>query len=99
MSREENVRADLRATRERQERLRSEVRHLNRKQKELREENRHLKGKVATLQDGVAGALIAMGEGDGEQARVLLEEALGLPVLERSADESQTDSMLSDETR
>lgn len=87
MTREENVRADLRATRERQERLRSEVRHLNQKQKELRDENRHLKGKVATLQDGVAGALIAMEEGDGERAQILLEQALGLPVLERSADE------------
>lgn len=87
MTREENMRADLRATRERQERLRSEVRHLNQRQKELRDENRHLKEKVAKLQDGVAGALIAMEEGDGERARVLLEDALGLPVLERSADE------------
>jgi predicted nucleic acid-binding Zn-ribbon protein len=88
MTREENMRDDLQATRERQERLRSEVRHLNQKQKELRDENRHLSGKVAKLQDGVAGALIAMEEGDAERARVLLEHALGLPVLERSPDES-----------
>jgi predicted nuclease with TOPRIM domain len=96
MTREENMRDDLRATRERQERLRSEVRHLNQKQKEVRDENRHLQdenrhlsAKVATLQDGVAGALIAMEEGDAERARVLLEHALGLPVLERSPDESR----------
>ena len=87
MTREENIRADLRATRERQERLRSEVRHLNQKQKELRDENRHLNAKVAKLQDGVAAALIAMEEGDGERARELLEQALGLPVLERAPDE------------
>jgi predicted nucleic acid-binding Zn-ribbon protein len=88
MTREENMRDDLQATRERQERLRSEVRHRNQKQKEVRDENRHLSGKVAKLQDGVAGALIAMEEGDTERARVLLEHALGLPVLERSPDEA-----------
>lgn len=89
MTPEENLRDDLRATRERQERLRSEVRHLNQKQKEVRDENRHLSAKVAKLQDGVAGALISMEEGDAERARVLLEQALGLPVLERSPDESR----------
>jgi len=77
VTREENIRDDLRSTRERQERLRSEVRHLNQKQKEVRDENRHLSAKVAKLQDGVAGALIAMEEGDAERARVLLEQALG----------------------
>ena len=87
MSAEDRLRADLRATRERQERLRSEVRHLNKVQKHVRDENRHLSAKVATLQDGVAGALIAMEEGDDERARALLEQALGLPVLERSPDE------------
>ena len=73
MTRDENIRDDLRATRERQELLRSEVRHLNQKQKEVRDENRHLSAKVAKLQDGIAGALIAMEEGDTERARVLLE--------------------------
>ncbi len=89
MTREENLRDDLRATRKRQELLRSEVRHLNQRQKEVRGENRHLNAKVAKLQDGVAGALIAMDEGEAERARVLLEQALGLPVLERSPDESR----------
>ena len=65
----------------------------------MRDANRHLSAKVAKLQDGVAGALIAMEEGDGERAIGLLEKALGFPVLERAPEESRKESAESSSAR
>ena len=72
MSAEDNLRADLRATRQRQVRMRSELRHLNERQEALQAERRSLGEHALSLEGALEEALIALDDQKPEEARALL---------------------------
>ena len=76
MSAEDNLRDDLRATRERQVRMRSELRHLNERQEALQAEHRWLGEHALSLEGALEEALVALDDQKPEEAKALLGVAL-----------------------
>ena len=76
MSAEDNLRDDLRATRERQVRMRSELRHLNERQEALQAEHRLLSEHALSLEGALEEALVALDDRKLEEAKALLGVAL-----------------------
>jgi chromosome segregation ATPase len=72
VSAEDNLRDDLRATRERQVRMRSELRHLNERQEALQAKCRSLGEHALLLEGALEETLVALDAQKPEEARALL---------------------------
>ena len=94
MSAEDNLRDDLRATRERQVRMRSELRHLNERQEALQAECRSLGEHALLLEGALEEALVALDAQKPEEARALLESSLRRRSTETGMDESRASSRI-----